>query len=50
MEWNAGKFIVENGYLHEIEAFFAQIEAGTAPVYNFAQDKRTLEIIDMICK
>lgn len=52
VERNGGysDFIVENGYLHEIEAFFAQIEAGTAPVYNFAQDKRTLEIIDMICK
>lgn len=43
-------FIVENGYLHEIEAFFSQIVEGTRSIYDFEQDKRTLELIDRICK
>ncbi len=42
-------FIVENGYLHEIEAFFGQVKVGTYPCYGFEQDKRTLAIIDKIC-
>lgn len=41
-------FIIENSYLHEIEAFFAQINEGTLPVYDFQKDKRTLALIDEI--
>ncbi len=42
------KFVVENGYLHEIEAFFAQVKDGVTPVYNFQKDKATLALIDRI--
>lgn len=42
-------FIVENGYLHEIEMFFEQVTKGTRPVYDFIKDKGTLEILDRIC-
>lgn len=41
-------FIVENGYLHEIESFFAQVKDGVLPIYDFEKDKRTLQIIDDI--
>ena len=43
-----GSFIVENSYLHEVEAFFAQIRERTVPVYDFEKDKRTLTLIDEI--
>lgn len=43
-----GSFIIENSYLHEIEAFFAQVEDGTIPVYGFEKDKETLALIDRI--
>lgn len=42
------KFVIENGYLHEIEAFFAQVENGAAPIYDFQKDKKTLALIDRI--
>lgn len=42
------RFIIENSYLHEIEAFFAQVKNGVAPVYGFEQDKETLLLIDRI--
>ncbi|MCM1414543.1 MAG: Gfo/Idh/MocA family oxidoreductase [bacterium] len=42
------RFIIENSYLHEIEAFFAQIKDGTVPAYDFEQDKKTLALIDRI--
>lgn len=41
-------FIVENGYLHEIEAFFWQVKEGVLPKYDFEKDKKVLEIIDRI--
>lgn len=41
-------FIVENGYLHEIEAFFRQVKEGVLPKYDFEKDKKVLEIIDRI--
>lgn len=41
-------FIVENGYLHEIEAFFRQVKEGILPKYDFEKDKKVLEIIDRI--
>ena len=41
-------FIVENGYLHEIEAFFEQVKKGVLPIYDFEKDKRILELIDEI--
>lgn len=41
-------FIVENGYLHEIEAFFLQIKERKKPIYDFETDKKTLRIIDRI--
>lgn len=41
-------FIIENGYLHEIEAFFAQVKDGTVPVYDFEKDKKTLALIDKL--
>lgn len=43
-----GSFIIENSYLHEIEAFFAQVKDGTIPVYDFEKDKGTLALIDRI--
>lgn len=43
-----GSFIIENGYLHEIESFFAQIKERKLPVYDFMKDKRTLALIDEI--
>lgn len=42
------KFVIENGYLHEIEAFFAQVKDGVAPIYDFQKDKKTLALIDRI--
>lgn len=47
-EQEYSSFIIENSYLHEIEAFFGQIEKGIAPIYDFEKDKRTLELIDEI--
>ena len=41
-------FIIENSYLHEIEAFFAQVKDGAVPVYGFENDKETLALIDRI--
>lgn len=41
-------FIIENSYLHEIEAFFTQVDGGTYPTYDFQKDKRTLALIDEI--
>lgn len=42
------RFIIENSYFHEIEAFFAQVKDGAAALYDFEKDKRTLELIDRI--
>lgn len=42
------RFIIENCYLHEIEAFFAQVKDGAVPVYDFEKDKKTLALIDKI--
>ncbi|MBD5505045.1 MAG: Gfo/Idh/MocA family oxidoreductase [Lachnospiraceae bacterium] len=42
------RFIIENSYLHEIEAFFAQVKDGAVPVYGFEKDKETLALIDRI--
>lgn len=41
-------FVVENAYLNEIEAFFAQIKNGAIPRYDFRKDKVTLALIDEI--
>lgn len=43
-------FIVENGYMHEIEAFFKQVLEGIKPFYDFEKDKNILQIIDEIGK
>lgn len=43
-----GSFIIENSYLHEIEAFFAQVKDGTVPVYDFEKDQKTLALIDKL--
>ncbi len=43
-----GSFIIENSYLHEIEAFFAQVEKGIVPIYDFEKDIATLALIDEI--
>lgn len=41
-------FVVENEYINEIEAFFAQVYDGVIPEYDFEKDKKTLQIIDEI--
>lgn len=41
-------FIIENSYLHEVEAFFAQIKQQIMPVHDFEKDKRVLALIDAI--
>lgn len=41
-------FIVENGYMHEIEAFFKQVLEGIKPFYDFEKDKYILQTIDEI--
>lgn len=41
-------FVVENAYKNEIREFFDVILKNKKPLYGFEQDKRILEIIDMI--
>ena len=41
-------FIVENAYKNEIRAFFETVEKGTEPVYGFEQDKKILDLIDVL--
>lgn len=41
-------FIVENGYMHEIEAFFRQMLQGIKPIYDFEKDQLILQTIDKI--
>lgn len=43
-----GDFIIENGYFHEIEAFFAQVKDGIVPIYDFVKDKETIALINEI--
>ena len=45
---NYSRFIVENAYYHEIEAFFQEIDGKQAALYDFEQDKIILELIDKI--
>lgn len=42
------RFIIENGYYNEIEAFFAAVVGKEVPVYSFEKDKEILGIIDKI--
>ncbi|MEK4325856.1 Gfo/Idh/MocA family oxidoreductase [Paenibacillus sp. FSL R7-0312] len=42
------KFVVENAYFEEIVSFFAAIEKGEEPLYNFSKDKVILNLIDEI--
>lgn len=42
------KSIVENAYLCEVEAFFAYIKGEKTPEYGFAEDKKTIEWLDII--
>ncbi len=41
-------FVIENAYMNEIQAFFAQIEDNKIPAYDFEKDKYTLQLIDEI--
>lgn len=41
-------FVVENAYKNELIAFLNQVQHGQKPIYTFSDDKRTLDIIDMI--
>lgn len=43
---NYAKNIVEDAYANEIAAFFDQVNNGTVPIYDFAKDKRVLDIMD----
>lgn len=43
-------FVVENAYKNEIRAFFAMIEEGKAPVYDFEKDKTILNLLDKMEK
>ncbi len=42
------KFVVENAYYNEIEAFFEAIDNETNPIYSFEKDKNILSLIDEI--
>lgn len=42
------KSIVENAYLCEVETFFAYIKGEKTPEYGFAEDKKTIEWLDVI--
>ncbi len=42
------KSIVENAYFKEVETFFSYIEEKTRPEYGFAEDKKTIEWLDII--
>ncbi len=41
-------FVTENPYREEIKAFFAQVEQGVEPEWNFGKDQKLLSIIDKI--
>lgn len=41
-------FVVENAYKNEIKEFFDVVQSGKTAQYGFEQDKRILELIDMI--
>ena len=43
-------FVTENPYREEIRAFFAQVEHGVEPEWNFEKDKSLLSVIDEIEK
>lgn len=45
---NYSKFIVENAYYNEIEAFFEVINSKAKPIYDFDRDRVILELIDRI--
>lgn len=42
------RFIIENAYSSEIEAFFKAVSNSIQPKYTFEEDKRILDIIDRI--
>lgn len=41
-------FVVENAYKNEIREFFDVVLNGKTPMYGFVQDKKILELIDLI--
>ena len=41
-------FVIENEYINEMEAFFAQVKEGIMPIYDFEKDIITLQWIDKI--
>lgn len=45
-----GNFIIENEYINETAAFFAQVKDGVVPIYDFEKDKRILALVDEIEK
>lgn len=45
---NYSKFVVENAYYNEIEAFFNYLYFDEKPLYTFKEDKVILDIIDYI--
>ncbi|MFL2109902.1 Gfo/Idh/MocA family protein [Marinilactibacillus psychrotolerans] len=42
------KFVVENAYFNEIEAFFKVVTQNVEPIYDFIKDRKVLELIDRI--
>ena len=47
-EQGYSRFIVENAYKNEIQAFFETVVGHRQPSYGFAEDKKILEIIDSL--
>lgn len=45
---NYSRFVVENAYYHEIEAFMSYVTENKNPLYSFEQDKEIIELIDRI--
>jgi len=45
---NYNKFVVENAYYYEVEAFFNTMYNKTESVYDFKKDKKILQLIDRI--
>lgn len=45
-----GNFIIENEYINETAAFFAQVKDGVVPIYDFEKDKKILALVDVIEK
>jgi predicted dehydrogenase len=45
---NYSKFVIENAYYSETEAFFNAMHTNTDPAYDFIKDKKVLQVIDRI--